>query len=84
LSREAEHLSIHAPLTEGTRGIIDADTLERPSEQGVLGNSGRGGIVDATALLDHPDRVSIAAARLDVLVEDPPSDWSVQKPSERS
>lgn len=68
----ADHLSIHAPLTPATRGMIDRDTFERMSDTGVVVNVGRGGIIDETALVEALDAGEIAGAAVDVLESEPP------------
>jgi D-3-phosphoglycerate dehydrogenase len=70
----ADHVAVYAPLTDATRGIVDADALERLSEDSVVVNVSRGPVVDADALLDALAADEIKAAGLDVLAEEPPED----------
>ena len=70
----ADHISIHAPLTDDTHHLFDREAFERMSDTGVLVNVGRGGIVDEEALVWALDNDEIAAAALDVLEEEPPTD----------
>jgi len=70
----ADHVGVYAPLTDATRGIVDADALGRLSEDSVLVNVSRGPVVDADALLDALETDGIKAAGLDVLDEEPPED----------
>ena len=70
----ADHVGVYAPLTDATRGIVDADALGRLSEDSVLVNVSRGPVVDADALLDVLETDGIKAAGLDVLEEEPPED----------
>ena len=74
LLETADHVSIHAPLTEETRHSFDRDAFERMGETAILINVGRGPIVDQTALREALDAGEIAAAGLDVLNEEPPED----------
>ena len=72
LLRSADAVSLHAPLTEGTRGMIDARALELMPEHAVLVNTSRGPLVvfeDLAAAL-HEGR--LRAAGLDVLPTEPP------------
>jgi D-3-phosphoglycerate dehydrogenase len=68
----ADHVGVYAPLTDATRGIVDADALERLSEESVVVNVSRGPVVDADALLAALEADEIKAAGLDVLAEEPP------------
>lgn len=68
----ADHLSIHAPLTPVTRGMVDRDTFEQMSDTGVVVNVGRGGIIDETALVEALEAGEIAGAAIDVLETEPP------------
>lgn len=70
----SDAVSIHAPLTEETRGLVDADAFEQMAEHAVLVNVGRGGIVDEDALAVPLENREIAAAGLDVLEEEPPGE----------
>lgn len=74
LYARADHVSLHAPLTEDTRGMVDADALAQMREHCVLVNTGRGGLVDEDALADALSAGTIAAAGLDVLRTEPPAD----------
>lgn len=68
---EADHLTIHTPLTEETRGLLDREAFERMKETAYLINCARGAIVDADALLDALAAGEIAGAALDVFAEEP-------------
>jgi D-3-phosphoglycerate dehydrogenase len=72
LLRESDFISIHCPLTDDTRSLIDAAALAKMKPTAVLVNTARGGIVDEEALHDALTRKAIAAAALDVTVQDPP------------
>jgi len=72
LFEAADHISIHAPLTDDTFHLFDREAFERMSDTGVLVNVGRGPIVDEEALLWALENGEIAAAGLDVLEDEPP------------
>ena len=74
LLETADAISIHAPLTEKTRGLFDAATFERMKDHAVLVNTSRGPIIDENALYDALTCDEIAAVGLDVMVEEPPGD----------
>jgi D-3-phosphoglycerate dehydrogenase len=67
----ADYLSVHAPDTPETRGLLDADALAR-LDGAVLVNTGRGVVVDEAAVAGALEDGSLAAAGLDVLGEEPP------------
>ena len=68
---ESDFVSLHCPLTEGTRGLIDAVALRRMRPEAILVNTARGPIVDAGALADALASGEIAAAALDVTDPEP-------------
>lgn len=73
LSR-SDVVSLHPPLTDETKGMIDASAFEQMGEGAILVNTSRGGVVDQKALADALDAGTIAAAGLDVLETEPPED----------
>src|SRR6185436_8440509 len=70
---DADVLSIHAPLTDSTRGLLDARSLELLHEGAIVVNTARGGIVDENALVDAVARGRLRGAALDVLEHEPPA-----------
>ena len=58
--RHADFTTIHVPLTDGTRGMINAARLKLMKPNSVLLNFSRNGIVDEAALLEALDTESIA------------------------
>jgi D-3-phosphoglycerate dehydrogenase / 2-oxoglutarate reductase len=69
--RNADVLSLNAPLTPGTRHMIDAAALGRMKPGAWLVNTARGGLVDEAALVDALLRGHIGAAALDVFETEP-------------
>jgi D-3-phosphoglycerate dehydrogenase len=69
----ADVLSVHTPLNEETRGMIGAEEFERLSDEAVVLNVARGGIIDEEELADALDAGEIAGAGIDVLTEEPPA-----------
>ncbi len=67
----ADVLSLHAPLSEETRGLIGAKTLARAKPGMILVNTARGPIVDLDALYRALKSGRVAAAGLDVLEREP-------------
>jgi D-3-phosphoglycerate dehydrogenase / 2-oxoglutarate reductase len=64
--RRADFLSIHVPLSDGTRGLIDASVFSRMKAGSFLINLSRGGVVDEAALREQLLGGRLAGAALDV------------------
>jgi glyoxylate reductase len=71
LLESADVVSIHAPLMDSTRHLIDADALARMKDTAYLVNSARGPIVDEAALVEALRSGQIAGAGLDVYENEP-------------
>jgi glyoxylate reductase len=71
LLRSADVVSVHAPLMEETRHLINAESLGQMKETAYLVNSARGPIVDEAALVDALKAGQIAGAGLDVFENEP-------------
>ena len=72
--RESDVISIHAPMTPGTRGLISSPELAIMKKEAILINTARGGIVDETALADALTAGRLGGAGIDVLSQEPPRD----------
>lgn len=70
LFAQSDFISLHCPLTEETRHIINADTIEKMKTGVYLVNTSRGALIDAEALLDAIKARKIGAACLDVYEEE--------------
>ncbi len=71
----ADVFTLHCPLTEQTRSLINRERLQRMKPSAFLINTGRGPLVDEAALAEALNEGRIAGAGLDVLcVEPPPPD----------
>ena len=68
---EADVVSLHIPLTEDTRGIIDGLALWRMKRGAILINTARGGLVDQNALVEALSEGQIGGAGLDVFADEP-------------
>ncbi|HEV8217053.1 MAG TPA: phosphoglycerate dehydrogenase [Gemmatimonadaceae bacterium] len=76
----ADVLTVHTPLTDETRGIIDADALARLPRGAIVTNFARGGIVDESALADALIEDRLAGALLDVYTTEPlPADHRLRR-----
>ena len=67
----ADILSIHVPLTDTTKHLIDRPALETMRSDSILINTSRGGIVDESALADLLTSGHLGGAALDVFEEEP-------------
>lgn len=66
-------VSLHCPLTESTRHLVNAARLAQMKPSAILINTGRGPLVDEEALAEALGSGRIHAAGLDVLTSEPPS-----------
>ena len=71
LLEKSDIVSVHAPLTEETQGLMDAKAFSKMKESAIFLNLGRGPIVVEKDLADALDNGDIAAAGLDVLSVEP-------------
>jgi D-3-phosphoglycerate dehydrogenase len=67
-----DYLSVHVPLYGESEGMFSTAEFERMSDDAVVVNTGRGGVVDGDALLAALEAGEIARAGLDVLGSEPP------------
>ena len=71
LLRRADFITLHTPLTDQTRGIIDADAIAKMKEGVRIINCARGGLVVEADLLEGLKSGHVAGAALDVFAEEP-------------
>jgi D-3-phosphoglycerate dehydrogenase / 2-oxoglutarate reductase len=71
LLRRADFITLHTPLTEKTRNMIDADALKLAKPGLRMINCARGGLIDEGALFEALSSGRIAGAALDVFVTEP-------------
>jgi D-3-phosphoglycerate dehydrogenase len=76
LAGAVNHLSIHVPLNDETRGFVDREVLAALGASGHLVNTARGPVVDQAALLSALDAGALGWASLDVLPSEPPAGLS--------
>ncbi|ENU18167.1 hypothetical protein F994_03286 [Acinetobacter bohemicus ANC 3994] len=74
---QVDFLSLHCPLTEDTRDLIDAKAFDAMKPSAFLINCARGGIVTEQALADALTQGKIAGAATDVLTVEPPKEGNV-------
>ena len=71
LLAESDFLSLHCPLTERTRYLINKEAFQKMKQSAILVNVARGPVVNTQDLYDALAEGRIAAAGLDVLEEEP-------------
>lgn len=71
LFRNSDYITVHALLTDETRGIIGEKELETMKSTAYIINCARGGIIDEDALYIALKKGKIAGAALDVFAEEP-------------
>jgi D-3-phosphoglycerate dehydrogenase len=76
----ADYISLHLPLTDETLGMINADVIAKMKPGARLINTGRGGCIDADAVVAALDSGQLAAYATDVWPSDPPpEDYPILK-----
>ena len=73
LWREADVISLHVPLTDQTRNLVNAATLAKLKKGAILVNCARGGVVDEKALAEALASGHLGGAALDVFEKEPPA-----------
>ncbi|MFN8415242.1 MAG: D-2-hydroxyacid dehydrogenase [Cytophagaceae bacterium] len=71
LAKQSDVVSIHAPLNDQTKGLIDGKFMEQMKSSAILINMGRGGIVVEKDLVAALDMNKIYGAALDVFEKEP-------------
>jgi len=70
LYRHSDIVSLHCPLTEETKYMINKDTIAQMKDQAIIINTGRGQLIHTNDLIDGLKDKKIAAAGLDVYEEE--------------
>jgi glycerate dehydrogenase len=69
---QSDVLSLHCPLTDATRHLLDAEAFGRMKRDAIVINTARGALIDQEALAEALRRGEIGGAGIDVLPEEPP------------
>ena len=70
LYRESDIISVHCPLTDQTKYMIDKDSIDKMKEGVMIINTGRGQLINTNDLIEGLKEKKIAAAGLDVYEEE--------------
>jgi D-3-phosphoglycerate dehydrogenase / 2-oxoglutarate reductase len=71
LFKRADFITLHTPLTDKTRNIIDAAALKKMKKGVRIVNCARGGLVDEAAIAEALQSGQVAGAAFDVFIEEP-------------
>ncbi len=71
LLRDSDIVTLHCPLNDGTKELINASTLSLMKKSAILINTSRGGVINEIDLADALNSGKIAAAGVDVLTNEP-------------
>ncbi|MDR2818492.1 MAG: hypothetical protein LBB37_03525 [Endomicrobium sp.] len=74
---QADYISIHSPLNDSTRGMINADAIKKMKDGVRIINCARGPIVNEKDLSDAIKSGKVAGAAIDVFAKEPPEDWTI-------
>lgn len=77
LLKESDFISLHAPLNEATKEIINKNSLAKMKPTAYLVNTGRGGLINETDLKEALENEKIAGAAIDVLSEEPAKNGNI-------
>ncbi|MEZ6047029.1 MAG: phosphoglycerate dehydrogenase [Planctomycetaceae bacterium] len=71
---QADYITVHTPMTDETRNMLDANRLAKAKKGVRIINCARGGIVNENDLADAIESGHVAGAALDVFTKEPPED----------
>ncbi len=77
--KKADFITVHTPLTNETRGLIGKEAISIMKKGVRIINCARGGIVDESALIEALDSGKVAAAAIDVYLQEPPENKELIK-----
>ena len=75
----ADVISVHTPLNDETRGLVNAEHFAAMQDGVLIVNCARGGIIDEAAMLEALESGKVAGAAFDVWSEEPPRDETLNK-----
>ena len=75
--QQSDYISVHSPLNDTTRGMINAEALKKMKAGVRIINCARGGIIDEKALSEAIKSGHVKGAAIDVFPKEPPADWTI-------
>ncbi len=76
---ESDYISVHSPLNETTKNMINAEALKKMKKGVRIVNCARGGIIDEKALSQAIKDGHVKGAAIDVFAKEPPVDWTLME-----
>ncbi len=77
--KECDFISLHMPLTDDTKNMIDAEALASMKKGAILVNTARGGLIDEPALIEALKSGALGGAGIDAFNEEPPANEELYK-----
>jgi D-3-phosphoglycerate dehydrogenase len=74
---KSDYLSIHSPLTDDTKGMINAANISKMKDGVRIVNCARGAIINDKDLSEAVKSGKVAGAALDVFIKEPPEEWTL-------
>jgi len=75
--RDADYISIHSPLNDSTRGMINSDAIKKMKDGVRIINCARGPIINEKDLCYAVKSGKVKGVALDVFTKEPPEDWTI-------
>jgi D-3-phosphoglycerate dehydrogenase / 2-oxoglutarate reductase len=79
LLAQADFVTLHSSLTQGSRGLLDAERIAKMKRGAFVVNVARGALIDPDALYDALKSGQLGGAAIDVFEEEPPGDLPLFK-----
>ena len=77
LYRRSDFITVHTPLTNETRNLVNAESFKKMKDKVLIVNCARGGIINEKDLAEAIKSGKVAGAAFDVFVKEPPEDYSL-------
>ena len=74
---ESDYISIHSPLNDSTKGLINASTIAKMKDGVKIINCARGPIINEKDLAEAIKSGKVKGAAIDVFAKEPPEDWTL-------
>lgn len=74
---QADYISLHSPLNDSTKGMINAESIKKMKKGVCIINCARGPIINEKDLSDAIKAGQVKGVALDVFAKEPPEDWTI-------